>query len=335
MADFKQWREEKRTMLKDVVPLQTPFNIQVETSSLCNFRCIYCAHANKDHGVWEGNMSMELFHHVLHDIAEFPQKVKLIEMFSFGEPLCQPHLAEMIREVREANICDRIDFTTNGALLTPSKIDAILSAGVDTIRISIQGLDAAAYEKICGVHIDFDQFLNNLSYLYAHRGMTKIRIKIADIALKGIPNGRNQFEQLFGDKADSIFIEHILPMYQSIDYDEIDADIRKNAINGRENVRQTDIHKVCHRPFYRLRVAANGLVCAACCDSPNDIKYGDIHENSLVNLWNGGGHSSFLKMHLQGRRFQHPVCSTCMLPNDITNEADLLDPYAEEILKRF
>ena len=33
--------------------------------------------------------------------------------------------------------------------------------------------------------------------------------------------------------------------------------------------------------------------------------------------------------------FPHPVCKRCMLPNDITNEADILDPWAEEILERF
>ncbi len=43
---------------------------------------------------------------------------------------------------------------------------------------------------------------------------------------------------------------------------------------------------------------------------------------------------NFLKMHLRGNRFLHPVCKNCVLANDITSDADLLDPYAEEILSR-
>lgn len=38
MAEYRQWREENRTYLKDVVPLDTPYNIKVEVSSLCNAR---------------------------------------------------------------------------------------------------------------------------------------------------------------------------------------------------------------------------------------------------------------------------------------------------------
>ncbi len=58
MAEYKQWRNEDRTYLKDVVPLETPYNIKVEVSSLCNAKCVYCAHSKPDHGgVWAGNMT--------------------------------------------------------------------------------------------------------------------------------------------------------------------------------------------------------------------------------------------------------------------------------------
>ena len=160
-------------------------------------------------------------------------------------------------------------------------------------------------------------------------------MKIADLAIKDVENGREKFEELFGGIADSIFVETIIPMYSDVDYSQLDKKIYDNAIHGRENVQQTEIHKVCHRPFYRLRVGANGDVTAACCDIPHDIYYGNINKDRLVDLWNKGTHPAFLKMQLKGDRFKHPTCKTCTMPNDITNEADLLDPYAEEILKRF
>ena len=288
MAEIKYWREEKRTMLKDVVPLDTPYNISIEASSLCNFRCVYCAHSDPNHGVYEGNMSWELFERVIRDIKEFPQKIKLIETFCFGEPLCNPRLADMIATIRHENIADKINFTTNGALFTPKRIDEILAAGVDTIRISLQGLDEEGYRKICGANIKFVDFLANLRYLYNNRGKCKVRMKIANIAIRDIPDGEKKFEEMFGDMADSIFVEHILPIYDCVDYDKVDKSIKDNAINGRGNVKQTEMHKVCHRPFYRLRVAADGKVTAFCCDSPNDFVYGNIYENNLKSIWGGG-----------------------------------------------
>lgn len=159
-------------------------------------------------------------------------------------------------------------------------------------------------------------------------------MKIADVAIAGVSNGRERFEQIFGSIADSIFIETIIPMYADVDYSTIDESIYQKSINGRENVEQKEIHKVCNRPFYRLRVAADGKVTAACCDIPNDFYYGNIYEESLVDIWNGNKRRDLLKMQLEGERFLHPICKECTIPNDITTEADILDPWAEELLKK-
>lgn len=60
MVETRYWREENRTFLKEVIPLDTQYNIGIEVSSLCNARCVYCAYSRRDHGVYEGNMPMDL-----------------------------------------------------------------------------------------------------------------------------------------------------------------------------------------------------------------------------------------------------------------------------------
>ncbi len=287
-AEFRQWREENRTYLKDVIPLDTPYNIMIETSSFCNAKCVYCAHSSKNHGVFEGNMTMDLFKKIIDEIKKFPHKPKLVEMYMFGEPLCNPKFEEMLSLASKEQIAERLNFTTNGLLFTKERIDKILSTDIDTIRISLQGLNAEMYKKMCGVTVNFDKFIGNLTYLYEHRGKCKIRLKIADIALKGIPDGRKKFEEMFGGIADSIFVEHIIPIYSAVDYNNIDESIQENVMNGRENIEQKKINVVCHRPFYRLRIGANGDVTAACCDTSRDIYYGNINKTGLVQIWNGG-----------------------------------------------
>lgn len=334
MAEYRQWRNENRSYLKDVIPLDTPYNLKVEVSSLCNARCIYCAHANKNHGVYEGNMSWDLFERIIDNSKQFPNKYKVMEMFSFGESMCNPALAKMIKRAKKERIAEKINLTTNGLLLTHEKADELIDSGVDIIRISIQGLDAETYWNTCEVRVDFEKFISNLKYLYKNRGECSIRMKIADLALDGISDGRERFEQIFGPIADSIFIETIIPMYADVEYNNINENIYKNAMNGRENVVQREIHIVCNRPFYRLRVAADGKVTAACCDIPNDFYYGNIYEESLVDIWNGNARRNLLMMQLNGKRFSHPICKTCMIPNDITTEADILDPWAADILNR-
>ena len=333
MAEYRYWRNENRHMLKDVIPLDTPYNLCVETSTFCNLDCKYCGHSRH---IWpEENMSMELFKRVVDDTKAFPHKLKKMELYFFGEPLCNPILPEMLAYARNADISETIDFTTNGLLFSKEKVDELRQAGMpDTIRISLQGLDAKSYNDVCGRNIDFDSFVSNLTYLYQNKGECTIRMKIADISIKNEPNGKERFESIFGGISDSLFVETIIPIYSDVNYYSVDGDIIKHAKEGRKGIKNHKINKVCHRPFYRLAVRTNGDVTAACCDQLNDVVYENIYRQSLSDIWGGSVREEFLKLQLEGKRFTHPCCMGCIMPNDITNEADILDPWAEEILER-
>ena len=118
MAEYRQWRNENRTSLKDVVPLDAPYNTLIEVSSLCNISCKYCAHSQQQ-DYFYGNMEPQVFQRILEELHDFSHPIKKCEMFGFGEPLCNPHFAEMIRKVRQTGMFKSIDFTTNGLLFTP------------------------------------------------------------------------------------------------------------------------------------------------------------------------------------------------------------------------
>lgn len=45
---------------------------------------------------------------------------------------------------------------TNGSLLKPARSDAIADSGLDRLKISLQGLDAASYQEMSQVKIDFE-----------------------------------------------------------------------------------------------------------------------------------------------------------------------------------
>ena len=336
MAVYRQWREEKRTPLRDVVPLATPYNLLFETSSLCNLDCIYCAHSK--HVYPEKNMDMDLFKRALEQTHDFPDIIKKAELYFLGEPLCHPQLADMVALVRQSGTVDQIDFTTNGLLFTKERVDEFKEKGMpNTIRISLQGLDEETYFKICGRRIDFGRFIDNLTYLYKNKGNCTISMKVADIAIKAEEreSGKEKLEALFGEIADTLFVETIIPIYSDVNYDDIDDEIKHRAINGREAVEQKKVNIVCHRPFYRLAVKVNGDITAACCDSVHDVVYGNINNGTLAEHWDGKKRTEFLKLQLRKERFRYPLCEKCVLPNDITNEADLLDPYAGEVLEKF
>lgn len=128
-------------------------------------------------------------------------------------------------------------------------------------------------------------------------------------------------------------METIIPIYSDVNYQSVDEEVLKHAKEGRKGIKDQKVNKVCHRPFYRLAVRTNGDVTAACCDQLNDVVYGNIYRQPLSEIW-GGLRKNFLKLQLEGKRFTHPWCKECIMPNDITNKADMLDPWAQEVIKK-
>ena len=82
MSEFKNWRNNERVWLKDVVPLNAPFTVNIESSSLCNAKCVYCARSGKRNTSNDMNMPLDLFHKVVLDLQGFENKIKLIDMYN-------------------------------------------------------------------------------------------------------------------------------------------------------------------------------------------------------------------------------------------------------------
>ena len=40
--------QENRILLKDRVPLSTPFSLQIEVTNYCNYACAFCIHSQPD-----------------------------------------------------------------------------------------------------------------------------------------------------------------------------------------------------------------------------------------------------------------------------------------------
>lgn len=116
-------------------------------------------------------MSTEIFDKVIHDLAEFEEPVKVIELYAFGEPLLNKKLPSMIKELKSTGKVEQIRVTTNGSLLSHDINRALSDAGLDYIKISLEAMSEKGYKDVAGVDIFWDKFVNNISdlYNYSHR----------------------------------------------------------------------------------------------------------------------------------------------------------------------
>lgn len=322
-----------RVRLADAVPLDTPFTLNVFPSNVCNFRCTYCAQSLGARALLEQYrfpqemMELEVLERAVRQSGDFDRRYKLVSFMGHGEPLCNRRLPEMIRLVKEAGIAGRVDVITNASLLDNDYADALIGAGLDVLRVSLQGVSAAAYEKTCGVRIDFERFVDRLGYFYRNKKQCRVYLKTVDASLA---EGEEElFYRIFSPICDRIFIDRIKPVYAGVDYSAHERDLSRDRYGNTHGKR-----RVCPQPFYMLSLWANGDV------TPCDALYkacplGNVGTASLREMWESGRRKAFCRVQLEGARYTDAACAQCCAPDDVAAEEDVLDGAAEDLLKWF
>ena len=205
-----------RHELYTVLPLKTPYSLFVDVCNACNFKCKFCAiqYANKKLPFRKMCMDYDLFRKVIDDLRKFPEPLKMLRLAANGEPLLNKRLPEMIEYAR-GGVTQWIEFVSNASLLTPELNRKLVSAGLDRIRISIEGIGEEQYYEMSGVKIDWNKFVANIKDLYEHKGNCEIYIKTVDAAVD-TEEKREKFFSTFGDICDKISIEHVIPRGKGI-----------------------------------------------------------------------------------------------------------------------
>ncbi len=317
-----------RTQLIDHLPLRAPFALHVFPIYACNFRCSYCLYALdqealKAKGFKRQVMAWEVYQKAIDEVSSFPQKLKALIFAGHGEPLLHPEICAMVAYAKEKKVADRVEIVTNASLLNKKMADGLIAAGVDRLKISIQGTDSAKYKKVAQVDLDYPQFLANLSYFYEHKKETEVYIKIIDVALDSATDDAALFAELFTPRADHVNIEYAIPFIKELgqggDFDRCKQGHKREA-------------DICSMPFYMLVLDPGGQVLP-CCSSDIPIVLGQVAENSLKDIWQGERRKAFLRLLATDRR-RNSVCASCSVPCYGLQEGDYLDDHRSLLLSK-
>ncbi len=325
----------KRTPLGKVLPLDTPYVVQIFPIYACNFRCGYCIFSvekHKRHFISDQtSMDFELFCQIADQMTLFQSPIKVLRFVGIGEPLLHPRIADMIRYATQKNIAQKVELLTNGSLLTPCMSDALIEAGLGRLVISLQGTSAEKYQEISRVRIYFERFVENIRYFYENRRETHVYIKIVDCALED-DKDKQRFFQIFGDICDTIGIEYAVPIHQGVQFDKI---LRTNPQVTQFGLPVQEV-TICPQPFFTMQINPDGKV-VPCYSFEYPQIMGVCPEESPVDIWNGPIFQQFRRQMLDGIATIGGVCSRCtiikyrLFPEDALNEhAERLKPYYED-----
>jgi MoaA/NifB/PqqE/SkfB family radical SAM enzyme len=133
-----------------------PRELYVEVTNRCNSRCQTCIRTFE---LLEPlrDLTLAEFQAI---VDQFPVPERVV-LHGIGEPLLNAELAAMIRYVKDQHPSAEVLFNSNAILLDEDWQRALMDAGLDEFRVSLDAANADTYTRIRGIDA-FDMVIENL-----------------------------------------------------------------------------------------------------------------------------------------------------------------------------
>lgn len=296
----------KRVDLRDAIPLQKPFTILFEPASVCNFKCTCCFHSDPKIRTYlpRGLMRYADFKKIADDLAAWDgDKIKVIRIIGFGEPLLNRNTPRMIKLLKALDISERVEITTNASLLTPAISMRLIDSGLDYVRCSIYAVDQRGHEAVTQNRMRIEKIEDNIARLKRIRDDSGSRNPF--IYVKMIESRDHRENRMFLEKFAAIADEAALE--------------KPHQWLSRSGSAANANRRVCPQPFKMLSVHFNGDVILCDPDWKGNTCIGNALSENIANLWGGSRIRAFWKMQLENRRHENDSCRRCSF---------LVDDYA-------
>lgn len=185
-------------------------HLYIEPTSHCNLDCAMCSRNFWQHEA-TGHMDMAVFDAIL---ANIPPSVDRIFFGGVGEPLCHPEIHTMVHRAKATG--RRVELITNGTLLSDDIIEALITAPLDELWIS---LDSLHEDSVAGQDGDTGQVLQNIRKFNRARGSyfnngfpQRCALGIAFVLTKdNLPAFRHLLDNAYTYVIDDIKATHLIP----------------------------------------------------------------------------------------------------------------------------
>ena len=273
-----------------------PPYLQLEPSSICNFRCVFCYQTDIEFSArrsgYMGNMKLDLFKTVI-DQAE--GNVEFLSFASRGEPLVNKDFSKMLEYCVGKFL--NLKVNANASLLTEEKCHALLAGGATTVVFSADAADDPLYSQL-RVNGNLDQVRQNIENFQRIRETQYSSVPMIS-RVSGVMVDESQdmgsMKRAWGGMVDQIsFVTY----------------------NPWENVYQAPHSRVkshCSDLWRRMFVWYDGVVNPCDTDYKSKLKVGNINDQSLSDIWRSGNYENLRSIHRNRERAQVSPCNRCVV----------------------
>jgi GTP 3',8-cyclase len=167
-------------------PLET---LRVSITDRCNFRCVYCMPKEvfgREYAFLERS-ELLTFEEIARVVRVFAGLGVRTVRITGGEPLVRrnvEHLVELLAAITSAGERLELALTTNGSLLA-QKSEALASAGLTRVTVSLDSLDDAAFRALNDVDFPVERVLAGIDAA-AEAGLP---VKVNAVVKRGVNDG--------------------------------------------------------------------------------------------------------------------------------------------------
>ncbi len=139
---MRHYFEKPEAQLSSVVQHE-PVCLYLETTNRCNLLCTTCPRTYEQLEP-EADMPWELFTSL---IDQYPNIARVV-LHGVGEPMLVKDLAQRVKYLKDRNIY--VLFNTNGTLLNKANGRALIEAGLDELRVSLDAAESKVFQMVRG-----------------------------------------------------------------------------------------------------------------------------------------------------------------------------------------
>lgn len=269
--------------------------IQIEPTSICNFRCIMCYQSDKSFSTLKegfmGSIKLDTFKKV---IDEIEGHIEAVTLASRGEPTLNKLLPEFLKYCGNKFLALKLN--TNASVLTEKLIHELLSSGLQTIVFSIDSANKIDYEKI-RVKSKYEKLLKNLDLFHNIKNKnysnSKIITRISGVKINSNQDFNNMISA-YENYADMVNFTPMKPWQSSYD----------NPIN--------DITEPCTELWRRIFVWQDGTLNPCDYDYKSKLSKYNISEITIKNIWQSDYYNDLRNKHLGNSRKKLYPCNRCI-----------------------
>jgi radical SAM protein with 4Fe4S-binding SPASM domain len=292
-----------------------PTKAMIEVSRACNLRCPVCPVGNGSARTYPP-MPAELFRHIVDQTCTFVQELLL---HNFGEPLLHPHIVSFVAYAKERGI-RHVKMHTNGLLLSAEIAAGLVEAGLDKLKVSLDGVDQATYERYRkgGNFLALIENISRLREIRERLGSSRPLIQAQCIVMRHNEGRITEFEALAkrigADQVKFKTFNALLSGEKGFSEGRSmipeDSRLQRYTDGNAGTIRSRYKLSRCTWPWDCLVVNADGTVVPCCYDFNADHRIGSVRDEPFRSWWSTPERRAFRRI-LRSAPQSISLCSRC------------------------